>query len=456
MIVDNFINRYFRNTVLCRFFAPYKTIFRMELIFFLLGTVTGGILLWLYFRMNARSKDTLVQEKLRLQQDELHVLKEQTEKKDKELFELNGLLSARNSDYNHLKEKLDEQKKEINTLHDKFSVEFKNLANDILEEKSKKFTEQNKLNLSEILKPLGERIKDFEKKVEETYDKEAQQRFSLKEEVKRLAELNQQVSREAQNLTKALKGDTKTQGNWGEVILESILERSGLVKNREYFIQPSYTDEGGKRYQPDVVVAYPGERSIVIDSKVSLVAYERFMSCENEADKEKCLKEHIQSIKTHITGLSGKNYQDLYELSGLDFVMLFMPVEPAYYMAIQQDPDLWNYAYDKRILLISPTNLIAALKMIESMWRQEYQSQNAQLIAQKSGDLYDKFVGLVDDLIDVGNKLRSTQGAYESSMKKLSEGRGNLVKRSQEIKELGLKTKKDLPKGLLERAEKED
>jgi DNA recombination protein RmuC len=205
-----------------------------------------------------------------------------------------------------------------------------------------------------------------------------------------------------------------------------------------------------------VVVAYPGERSIVIDSKVSLVAYEKVVSAENEADREKALKEHLQSVKTHVLALSSKNYQDLYELSSLDFVMLFMPVEPAYYLAIQHDPELWNYAYDRRILLISPTNLIAALKMIESMWRQEYQSQNAQLIAQKSGDLYDKFVGLVEDLIDVGNKLRSTQNAYESSMKKLSEGRGNLVKRSQEIKDLGLKTKKDLPKGLLERADKED
>lgn len=428
----------------------------MELIFFLLGAITGAIIIWLYYRFSTKSQTELLNEKIQLLHNDIASYKELISKKDKELFELHGVLSARNSDYNHLKEKLEEQKKEINTLHEKFSVEFKNLANEILEEKSKKFTEQNKLNLSEILKPLGDRIKDFEKKVEETYDKEAQQRFSLKEEVKRLAELNQQVSKEAQNLTRALKGDSKAQGNWGEVILESILERSGLVKNREYFVQPSYTDEAGKRYQPDVVVAYPGERSIVIDSKVSLVAYEKVVSAENEADREKALKEHLQSVKTHVLALSSKNYQDLYELSSLDFVMLFMPVEPAYYLAIQHDPELWNYAYDRRILLISPTNLIAALKMIESMWRQEYQSQNAQLIAQKSGDLYDKFVGLVEDLIDVGNKLRSTQNAYESSMKKLSEGRGNLVKRSQEIKDLGLKTKKDLPKGLLERADKED
>ncbi len=428
----------------------------MEPVFFLLGLITGGLMLWLFYRFIAKSKTDLLNEKIQLLNEHLASSQEQLAKKEKELFELHGTLSACKSDYNHLKDKFEEQKKEVNSLHDKFSVEFKNLANEILEEKSKKFTEQNKLNLSEILKPLGEKIKDFEKKVEETYDKEAQQRFSLKEEVKRLAELNQQVSKEAQNLARALKGDSKTQGNWGEVILESILERSGLVKNREYFIQPSYTDDSGKRFQPDVVVSYPGDRSIVIDSKVSLVAYEKFAASETQEEREKALKEHLQSVKTHILNLSGKNYQDLYELSGLDFVMLFMPVEPAYYLAIQQDAELWNYAYDRRILLISPTNLIAALKMIESMWRQEYQSQNAQLIAQKSGDLYDKFVGLVEDLIDVGNKLRSTRNAYESSMKKLSEGKGNLVKRSHEIKELGLKTKKDLPKGLLERAEKED
>jgi DNA recombination protein RmuC len=428
----------------------------MELVFFLLGLVAGGIILWMFHRFSTQSKTDLLNNKLQMLNDELASSREQITKKDKELFELHGILSARNSDYHHLQEKLENQKKEVNSLHDKFSIEFKNLANEILEEKSKKFTEQNKSNLSEVLKPLSEKIKDFEKKVEETYDKEAQQRFSLKEEVKRLAELNQQVSKEAQNLAKALKGDSKTQGNWGEVILESILERSGLVKNREYFIQPSYTNDTGKRFQPDVVVTYPGDRSIVIDSKVSLVAYEKFVTSDTREEKDKALKEHLQSIKTHTLNLSGKNYQDLYELSGLDFVMLFMPVEPAYYLAIQQDAELWNYAYDRRILLISPTNLIAALKMIESMWRQEYQSQNAQLIARKSGDLYDKFVGLVEDLIDVGNKLRTTQNAYESSMKKLSEGKGNLIKRSREIKDLGLKTKKDLPKGLLERSEKEE
>lgn len=264
-----------------------------------------------------------------------------------------------------------------------------------------------------------------------------------------MAELNQQVSREASNLTKALKGDTKARGSWGEVILESILEKSGLVKDREYFVQASFSDDHGKKVQPDVIVAYPGDRSVVIDSKVSLLAYERYVS---EEEQEKALKDHLQSVRNHIRNLSGKNYQHIYQIKSLDFVMLFMPIEPAYYLAIQYDTELWSYAYDKRILLISPTNLIAALKMIESMWRQEYQSKNVMEIARQSGALYDKFEGLLSDLVDIGKKLDSAQNSYKSSMTKLAEGKGNLISRVEQIKKLGAKTKKTLPQNLLERA----
>jgi len=346
-----------------------------------------------------------------------------------------------------------EHKKEIEDLQARFTIEFKNLANEILEEKSKKFTEQNKINLNDILKPLGEKIKDFEKKVEEVYDKESQQRYSLKEEVKRLAELNQQVSKEANNLTKALKGESKSQGTWGEIILESILEKSGLVKDREYFIQESFKNEDERRQQPDVILIYPGKRSIVIDSKVSLTAYERFVSAEDDKQKESELKEHLLSVRKHIQELSSKNYQDMYQLNSLDFVMMFLPVEPAYLLAIQTDSEIWQYAYDKRILLISPTNLIAALKLVVSLWRQEYQNKNALEIARRSGELYDKFVGLMEDLTDVGQKLKQTQKSYEASMNKLSLGKGNLVKRAQDLKELGIKTKKDLPQNVLDRTE---
>ncbi|WP_103919436.1 DNA recombination protein RmuC, partial [Candidatus Venteria ishoeyi] len=345
-----------------------------------------------------RTAKKIAEEKISILENSQKELKESLEAKiqhqenllqQKENFirEINTEFATKSADLKNTNQKLSEQKSEIENIREKFQLEFKNLANEIFEEKGKKFTEQNQNNISEVLKPLNEKIKDFERKVEETYDKESKQRFSLKEEVKRLAELNQQVSHEASNLTKALKGQAKTQGNWGELILENILEKSGLVKDREYYVQQSYQTNDGKRLQPDVVISYPGGRNVVVDSKVSLVAYERFSSSEIEEAQELARKEHLVSVKNHIIELSRKNYQDLYELTSLDFVMLFMPIEPAYLTAIQSDPELWNFAYDRRILLISPTNLIAALKMVSSLWQQEYQNRNVQEIAKRSGEL---------------------------------------------------------------------
>ena len=423
----------------------------MEIIYLIIGIILGSILTWFVINIINKAKHLVSDEKTNMLSSDNTSLKKEIENKNNSLLEVSNKLASRESDYQHLTSKLNEQKAEIEKLQERFTIEFRNLANDILEEKTKKFTEQNKTNLDQLLKPLSEKIKDFEKKVEETYDKEAQQRFSLKEEVKRLAELNQIVSREAQNLTRALKGESKTQGNWGEVILESILEKSGLVKDREYFLQKSFTTEEGQRMQPDVVVKYPGDRSIVIDSKVSLTSYERLISANEPEEKESALKEHLLSIKRHIDELGVKAYQTLYELKTLDFVMMFLPIEPAYMVAIQSDPGLWNYAYEKRILLISPTNLIAALKMVESMWRQEYQNKNAEEIARQSGALYDKFEGFMNDLIEIGKRLDSTKEYYKSSMNKLSEGKGSLVARVENIRKLGVKTKKNLPKNLLDR-----
>ncbi len=427
-----------------------------ELLFLGIGLILGGFTLFLIFNNRLNSEKKLSAERINDLNRSIEEEKKSNDQKEKEILDLTGRISARESDYKHLNDKMLEQKSEVEEIQEKFRIEFRNLANDILEEKTKKFTEQNSVRLGEILNPLNQKIKEFEKKIEETYDKETQQRISLKEEVKRLAELNQIVSKEASNLTKALKGEAKTQGNWGEVILENILEQSGLVKNREYFVQPSFTNDSGTRLQPDIVVTYPGERSVIIDSKVSLTAFERYITAVSEEKQEAALREHLISIRNHVKELSSKSYHEIPQLKALDFVMMFLPVEPAYYLAIQEDPELWNFAYEKRILLISPTNLIASLKMIESMWRQEYQNKNVMEIARQSGALYDKFVGLISDLSDLGKRLDSAKIHYSSTMNKLSEGKGSLVSRVEQIKKLGAKTKKTLPQDLMQKALEEE
>lgn len=404
-------------------------------------------MVYLFLRSRLAGRQQYMKEKVSGLEEETLALDRQIKEREAEMIRLTRELAVATTNHDNLKEKLEDQKAEISKLQDRFRVEFKNLANEILEEKSKKFTEQNRSNIDQLLKPLGEKIRDFEKKIGDTYDKEAQQRFSLKEEVKRLAELNKKISEDAENLTRALKGDSKSQGNWGEMILESILERSGLSKDREYVVQPSFQGDDGHRRQPDVVVSYPGNRSVIIDAKVSLTAYERMVDASSPELREKYLKEHLSSIRNHVTELSNKNYLDIYQVQSLDFIMMFLPVEPAYLLAIKEDPEIWNYAYDRRILLISPTNLLAALKMIASLWRQEYQNKNALEIARQSGDLLDKFYALLSDLNDIGSRLKLTQKSYDDAINKLSEGKGNLIRRAQRIQELGAKTKKNLPDG---------
>jgi len=446
--------------------------FQMEILLLLVGFIAGFLFAWLLarsrnFRVGSKAEfedlktgyETLnVQkqvndEKIKTMVSELNLLKNEIREKENRILNLSTSLAAKNADFENLSSKLSEQKADLNLIREKFADGFKNLANEILHEKSRVFTEQNKENLDQLLKPLQEKIKDFEKKVEEVYDKEAQQRFSLKEEVKKLADLNQQVSLDAQNLTRALKGESKTQGNWGEMILESILEKSGLVKDREYFVQKSFTTEDGRRLQPDVVVAYPGNKNVLIDSKVSLTAYEKYFTETENNDREKSLKNHLFSVKRHIDELSAKNYQRIYDLNSLDFVMMFLPVEPAFMLAIQQEPGLWSYAYEKGIILTGPTNLFAALKMISALWQQEYQSRNVLEIAEQSGKLYDKFVGLINDLTEVGNKLDAARKSHTEAMSKLSSGKGNLVSRVENIKKLGAKVSKEIPKTIVENNE---
>lgn len=346
------------------------------------------------------------------------------------------------------KEMLENQKTEIEGIGKKFSNEFKLLADGILEDKSKRFTELNQNNIERLLKPLGENILNFQKKVDEVYDRESKERFSLGKEVEKLVQLNQKISEEANNLTNALKGQVKQQGNWGEMILESILERSGLVKDREYFVQESFKDEEGRRFQPDVIIKYPDNRKVIIDSKVSLVAYERYCSSQNSDEQKKELTSHIRSIRNHIDILSSKGYQEL--VGDLDFVTMFLPVEPAFIIAMQADPDIWNYAYSRSVLLLSPTNLIAALKLIHNLWQREYQNRHALEIAERGGQLYDKFVGFVESLTSVGDNISRSQKSYEQAMGQLTDGKGNLVSQAQKLKDLGAKAKKSIPTSLLD------
>jgi DNA recombination protein RmuC len=421
-----------------------------------IGIALGLTLTWLIMRILSGSKTQINKEREKALDEKLQEVKEALKTKEEQLLQLSADLSANKNENKNLQEKLQVQKEDIRILYEKMNVEFKNLANEILEEKTKKFTEQNKQNIDAILKPLSEKIKDFEKKVEDAYVEETKQRFSLKEEVKRLAELNLKVSEETKNLTRALKGESKTQGNWGEMILESILDKSGLVKDRQYFVQQNLKDEEGKNQRPDVVVEYPGERYVIIDSKVSLTAYERYFSVDDKVEQERHLTDHVTSLKNHILSLSKKNYQELYDVKTLDFVMLFMPVEPAYLVAVEKDPELWNFAYEKRILLMSPTNLIAALKMISSLWRQEFQNRNSREIAKKSGELLDKFHSLLEDLVDVGKHLKSTQKSYDFSMNKLQTGKGNLIKRAKDIELLGARPLKAAPRQLIGENDSED
>lgn len=376
-----------------------------------------------------------------------------------DLDEKNQSLATANADNKALNAKLETQMIEMEKRGEKFNTDFEIIANKVLDAKTEKFTELNKSNMKDILDPLGENLKEFKTKVEEVYDKESKERFSLGEKVKELSLLNHMISEDAKNLTKALKGEAKTQGNWGEMILENILERSGLVKDREYFLEHELVDKDGKqlrsdsegkKMRPDAVIKYPDNRSVIIDSKVSLNAFTRMIASVDPEEQMKELTAHVSAIKAHIVSLSAKGYDDYDQ--ALDFVMLFVPSEPAYIAALQNDPDLWNFAYDKRILLLSPTNLITSLKLIVDLWKREYQNQNAIDIAERGAKLYDKFVGFVENLTDVGEHLDKAKGRYDDAYKQLSSGKDNLVLQTEKLKNLGLKTKKSQSKDLVNSA----
>lgn len=365
-------------------------------------------------------------------------------------------LSKKEVDFENLWERHKEQKNEITELQEKFTKEFENLANKILEEKSAKFTEQNSENMKNILMPLQDKIQGFEKKVEQTHKESIDYHAALRQQIIGLSEMNAQMSKETLNLTKALKGDSKMQGNWGELVLERVLEKSGLEKGREYEVQQSFTNSEGNRVLPDVVINLPDGKKMIVDSKVSLVAYERWINEESEILKVDFLKEHVHSIKRHVEQLGNKNYHDLYQIESPDFVLLFIPIEPAFAIALNEDSTLYNKAFDRNIVIVTPTTLLATLRTIDSMWTNQKQQENAFEIARQAGALYDKFEGFVTDLVRIGNKIKDTKTEYESAMSKLVDGRGNLISSVEKLKKMGAKAKKSLPENIIARASIED
>jgi DNA recombination protein RmuC len=431
----------------------------MEIALTILGLVLGGVAGWFVARLKFAADRQVDYAALSIEQEknksllaQLAESKESLETERQKVIELNNSLSAGEADFRNLEEKLAERKKEVDTIQEKFTAEFKNLANDILEKNSAKFSDLNKNSMSELLIPLKDKILTFEKKVEEAYDKELRDKISLREEVKKLYELNNRISAEANNLTRALKGDTKKQGDWGEVILETVLERSGLTKDREYRKQVITTNAGGETVKPDYLVMLPDKRHIIIDSKVSLVAYENFVNADDESARPKYLKAHLDSMKNHVKLLSEKNYFSSLEFNTPDFVLMFVPIESSFSVALQADQNLFNFAWERKIVIVSPTTLLATMSTIASMWKMDKQSQHALQIAEESGKLYDKFKLFMDDMVKVGTQLNSTRGSYEEAMKKLVTGRGNLVTQAEKIREMGAKNTKRIDEKLTQRA----
>ncbi|SDG79341.1 DNA recombination protein RmuC [Flavobacterium omnivorum] len=365
-------------------------------------------------------------------------------------------LSKKEVDFENLWERNKEQKEEVEKLQEKFTIEFENLANKILEEKSNKFTEQNKENMKNILTPLQDKIQLFEKKVEDTHKESIDYHAALRQQILGLREMNIQMSKETINLTKALKGDSKMQGNWGELILERVLEKSGLEKGREYEVQQAFTAQDGNRVFPDVVINLPDGKKMIVDSKVSLTAYEKYINEEDDTLKIGYLKEHVLSIKRHVEQLGAKNYQDLYQIESPDFVLLFIPIEPAFAMALNEDTSLYNKAFEKNIVIVTPATLLATLRTIDSMWTNQKQQENALEIALQAGALYDKFEGFVGDLIKIGKKIDESKTEYSSAMNKLVEGKGNLIVSVEKLKKMGAKAKKALPENIVNLADKDE
>ncbi len=432
------------------------------LITFIIAITIGVFIGKIIFSAKSQSEKSGLEEKINGLLQQLEQLKNQmnqivqereTIRTEKETLIIQ--LSKKETDFENLWERNKEQKGEVEKLQEKFTKEFENLANKILDEKTSKFTEQNKENLKNILSPLQDKIQLFEKKVEDTHKESIDYHAALRQQILGLREMNEQMSKETLNLTKALKGDSKMQGNWGELILERVLEKSGLEKGREYEVQQSFTTEDGNRVFPDVVINLPDGKKMIVDSKVTLTAYERYINEEDDTLKLQFLKEHVLSLKRHVDQLSEKNYHDLYEMESPDFVLLFIPIESAFALALNEDTSLYNKAFEKNIVIVTPSTLLATLRTIDSMWANQKQQENALEIARQAGALYDKFEGFVADLVKIGKKMDEAKIEYQGAMNKLVEGKGNLINSVEKLKKMGAKAKKSLPENILIRSEKE-
>lgn len=447
----------------------------MEITFFLLiGAALGAAAVWLWQRglierieelKSERSRlgghADMLQRQLTAEQQLCATLEERVTRIPELEQELVGYLAAREenarllSALNLERKQADEKLRLLTEAREALTEQFQNLANRIFEEKGEKLMQQNVANLDTLLKPLGERLKEFQVRVEETYDKESKQRFSLQNEIQKLVEANARMSVDALNLTNALKGDSKTQGAWGEVVLERVLEASGLQKGREYDVQVSLEGGDGARARPDVIIRLPENKHVVVDAKVSLTAYEAYCSADDEAGRKRELARHVDSLRAHVKGLADKNYQSLYGIRTPDFVLMFVPVEPAFALALREKQDLFEDAFNRNVMIVSPTTLLISLRTIASIWRYEYQNRNAQELVRQCTALYDKFVGFVGDLEEVGKRLEAAQKSYDGAYGKLTSGKGNLVRQVERIRELGLKPAKLLPGHLAQAAPEE-